>query len=91
MQDKELYWKKMYDELEIQMKNMMHMSLELMENYKDDGWEEQYNKLKKENEYLKKQVHSLKLLEHKFNVTILGKITLGYLNSKQKIKNKIKK
>lgn len=91
MQDNEIYWKKMYEELEEQMKSMMKMSLELMDKYKDSGYEDKYLKLKKENEHLKKQIHSLKLLEHKFNVTYLGKITLKYLNLKKKIKEKVKK
>lgn len=91
MHDRELYWQKMYDELEIQMKNMMQMSLELMEKYRDSGWEDQYLKLKKENDQLKKEIHSLKLLEHKFNVTFLGRITLKYFDIKKKVKNKLKK
>lgn len=76
-QDNE-YWLQMYEELEEQMKQMMKMTLELIEN---QG--EELQKLKKEN-------RDYKLFEHRIKVTLLGKIALKYIHLKMKLKNFLK-
>lgn len=86
MEDRNQYWRQMYLELEEQMKNMMHMTLELVENYQGDGKGKKYEEIINENKKLKKEVHRLHLLEHRFKVTILGRITLKYIALKRKIK-----
>jgi hypothetical protein len=97
----------MYEELELQMKDMMSMTLELIES---NGMEKQktIEKVTKENNRLReevekskvaqieniklnKEIRRLKLLEHKFNVTYAGKFTLKYLALKSSIKEQIKK
>ncbi|UYY99772.1 hypothetical protein OJ967_04350 [Peribacillus frigoritolerans] len=107
MDERNEYWKTMYEELELQMKDMMSMTLELIES---NGMEKQktIEKVTKENNRLReelekskmaqmeniklnKEVRRLKLLEHKFNVTYAGKFTLKYLALKSSIKEQIKK
>ncbi|MFJ7308019.1 hypothetical protein [Peribacillus frigoritolerans] len=107
MDERNEYWKTMYEELELQMKDMMSMTLELIES---NGMEKQKtiekvtkenNRLRKElekskmaqmeNIKLNKELRRLKLLEHKFNVTYAGKFTLKYLALKSSIKEQIKK
>ncbi|WP_342604230.1 hypothetical protein [Peribacillus sp. FSL E2-0159] len=107
MDERNEYWKTMYEELELQMKDMMSMTLELI---KSNGTEKQKiienvtkenNMLReelekskmaqKENIKLNKEIRRLKLLEHKFNVTYAGKFTLKYLALKSSIKEQIKK
>ncbi|MDG4848609.1 hypothetical protein [Peribacillus frigoritolerans] len=107
MDERNEYWKTMYEELELQMKDMMSMTLELIES---NGMEKQKNieKVTKENNRLReelekskmaqmeniklnKEIRRLKLLEHKFNVTYAGKFTLKYLALKSSIKEQIKK
>ena len=107
MDERNEYWKTMYEELELQMKDMMSMTLELIES---NGMEKQKtienvtkenNRLReevekskmaqKENIKLNKEIRRLKLLEHKFNVTFAGKFTLKYLALKSSIKEQIKK
>ncbi|PAL11473.1 hypothetical protein B8W99_16575 [Peribacillus simplex] len=107
MDERNEYWKTMYEELELQMKDMMSMTLELIES---NGMEKQKtiekvtnenNRLReelekskmaqKENIKLNKEIRRLKLLEHKFNVTYAGKFTLKYLALKSSIKEQIKK
>ncbi len=107
MDDRNEYWKTMYEELELQMKDMMSMTLELIES---NGMEKQktIEKVTKENNRLReeveknkraqmeniklnKEIRRLKLLEHKFNVTYAGKFTLKYLALKSSIKEQIKK
>ncbi|MBT2616483.1 MULTISPECIES: hypothetical protein [unclassified Bacillus (in: firmicutes)] len=107
MDERNEYWKTMYEELELQMKDMMSMTLELIES---NGMEKQKtiekvtnenNRLReelekskmaqKENIQLNKEIRRLKLLEHKFNVTYAGKFTLKYLALKSSIKEQIKK
>ncbi|MEC0273409.1 hypothetical protein [Peribacillus frigoritolerans] len=107
MDERNEYWKTMYEELELQMKDMMSMTLELIES---NGMEKQKtiekvtkenNKLREElekskmaqmeNIKLNKEIRRLKLLEHKFNVTYAGKFTLKYLALKSSIKEQIKK
>ena len=107
MDERNGYWKTMYEELELQMKDMMSMTLELIES---NGMEKQktIEKVTKENNRLReelekskmaqmeniklnKEIRRLKLLEHKFNVTYAGKFTLKYLALKSSIKEQIKK
>ena len=107
MDERNEYWKTMYEELELQMKDMMSMTLELIES---NGMEKQKiiekvtkeNKrlreevekskmAQKENSKLNKEIRRLRLLEHKFNVTYAGKFTLKYLALKSSIKEQIKK
>lgn len=107
MDERNEYWKTMYKELELQMKDMMSMTLELIES---NGMEKQktIEKVTKENNELReelekskmaqmeniklnKEIRRLKLLEHKFNVTYAGKFTLKYLALKSSIKEQIKK
>jgi PDZ domain-containing secreted protein len=107
MDERNEYWKTMYEELELQMKDMMSMTLELIES---NGMEKQktIEKVTKENNRLReelekskmaqmeniklnKEIRRLKLLEHKFNVTYAGKFTLKYLELKSSIKEQIKK
>ncbi|PEF40903.1 hypothetical protein CN563_09275 [Bacillus sp. AFS026049] len=107
MDERNEYWKTMYEELELQMKDMMSMTLELIES---SGMEKQktIEKVTKENNRLReelekskmaqmeniklnKEIRRLKLLEHKFNVTYAGKFTLKYLALKSSIKEQIKK
>ncbi|MED4694595.1 hypothetical protein [Peribacillus frigoritolerans] len=107
MDERNGYWKTMYEELELQMKDMMSMTLELVES---NGMEKQktIEKVTKENNRLReelekskmaqmeniklnKEIRRLKLLEHKFNVTYAGKFTLKYLALKSSIKEQIKK
>lgn len=107
MDERNEYWKTMYEELELQMKDMMAMTLELIES---NGMEKQKtiekvtnenNRLReelekskmaqKDNIKLNKEIRRLKLLEHKFNVTYAGKFTLKYLALKSSIKEQIKK
>ncbi|MGG3556220.1 hypothetical protein ABES23_05900 [Peribacillus frigoritolerans] len=107
MEERNEYWKTMYEELELQMKDMMSMTLELIES---NDMEKQKNieKVTKENNRLReevekskmaqmeniklnKEIRRLKLLEHKFNVTYAGKFTLKYLALKSSIKEQIKK
>lgn len=107
MEERNEYWKTMYEELELQMKDMMSMTLELIES---NGMEKQKtienvtkenNRLREEvekskmaqieNIKLNKEIRRLKLLEHKFNVTYAGKFTLKYLALKSSIKEQIKK
>ncbi|PRA87590.1 hypothetical protein CQ056_14015 [Peribacillus simplex] len=107
MDERNEYWKTMYEELELQMKDMMSMTLELIES---NGMEKQKtienvtkenNRLREEvekskmaqieNIKLNKEIRRLKLLEHKFNVTYAGKFTLKYLALKSSIKEQIKK
>ncbi|MCK2020834.1 MULTISPECIES: hypothetical protein [Peribacillus] len=107
MDERNEYWKTMYEELELQMKDMMSMTLELIES---NGMEKQktIEKVTKENNRLReevekskmaqmeniklnKEIRRLKLLEHKFNVTYAGKFTLKYLALKSSIKEQIKK
>ncbi|MFS0597485.1 hypothetical protein AB1L16_12200 [Peribacillus frigoritolerans] len=107
MDERNEYWKTMYEELEVQMKDMMSMTLELIES---NGMEKQktIEKVTKENNWLReelekskmaqmeniklnKEIRRLKLLEHKFNVTYAGKFTLKYLALKSSIKEQIKK
>jgi hypothetical protein len=88
MDDRNAYWKKMYDELEVQMKDMMHMTLDLIENNKNsEGHAHETEEIKR----LKKEIHRLKLVEHKFKVTFLGRITLKYIAIKSFMKKIIKK
>jgi PDZ domain-containing secreted protein len=107
MDERNEYWKTMYEELELQMKDMMSMTLELVES---NGMEKQktIEKVTKENNRLReelekskmaqmeniklnKEIRRLKLLEHKFNVTYAGKFTLKYIALKSSIKEQIKK
>ncbi|CAH0197848.1 hypothetical protein SRABI96_01838 [Peribacillus sp. Bi96] len=107
MDDRNEYWKTMYEELELQMKDMMSMTLELIES---NGTEkqniienltkenarlrEELEKSKfaqKENIQLNKEIRRLKSLEHKFNVTYIGKFTLKYLALKSSMKEQMKK
>ncbi|MGE7594722.1 hypothetical protein ACQKMY_16160 [Peribacillus frigoritolerans] len=107
MDERNEYWKTMYEELELQMKDMMSMTLEFIES---NGMEKQktIEKVTKENNRLReelekskmaqmeniklnKEIRRLKLLEHKFNVTYAGKFTLKYLAIKSSIKEQIKK
>ncbi|MBD8138554.1 hypothetical protein IFR10_24055 [Bacillus sp. CFBP 13597] len=107
MDERNEYWKTMYEELELQMKDMMSMTLELIES---NGMEKQktIEKVTKENNRLReelekskmaqmeniklnKEIRRLKLLEHKFNVTYAGKFTLKYLAIKSSIKEQINK
>ncbi|WP_127777277.1 hypothetical protein [Peribacillus frigoritolerans] len=107
MDERNEYWKTMYEELELQMKDMMSMTLELIES---NGMEKQktIEKVTKENNRLReelekskmaqmeniklnKEIRRLKSLEHKFNVTYAGKFTLKYLALKSSIKEQIKK
>lgn len=101
------YWKTMYEELELQMKDMMSMTLELIESNNTEKQNiienvtkennmlraelEKSKVAKKENIKLNKEIRRLKLLEHKFNVTYAGKFTLKYLALKSSIKEQIKK
>lgn len=107
MDERNEYWKTMYEELELQMKDMMSTTLELIES---NGMEKlktienvtkENNRLREElekskmaqieNIKLNKEIRRLKLLEHKFNVTYAGKFTLKYLALKSSIKEQIKK
>ncbi|MBT2603992.1 hypothetical protein J7E55_13365 [Bacillus sp. ISL-53] len=107
MEERNEYWKTMYEELELQMKNMMSMTLELIES-NDMEKQKTIEKVTKENNRLReevekskmaqmeniklnKEIRRLKLLEHKFNVTYAGKFTLKYLALKSSIKEQIKK
>ncbi|MGE6378390.1 hypothetical protein [Peribacillus muralis] len=106
MGERHEYWQTMYEELELQMKAMMSMTLELIESNgaekqkiienitkENDMLREAYKKSKvaeKENIKLNKEIRRLKLLEHKFNVTYAGKFTLKYLAFKSSIKKQIK-
>ncbi|MFE4706756.1 hypothetical protein [Peribacillus simplex] len=107
MDERNEYWKTMYEELELQMKDMMSMTLELIEasgtekqkiieniTKENNLLREELEKSKlaqKENIKLNKEIRRLKLLEHKFNVTYAGKFTLKYLALKSSIKEQIKK
>ncbi|MDM5219497.1 hypothetical protein QUF86_01430 [Peribacillus sp. NJ11] len=107
MDERNEYWKTMYEELELQMKDMMSMTLELIEGNSTEKQNiiekvtkennilrEELEKSKgaqQENIKLNKEIRRLKLLEHKFNVTYVGKITLKYLALKSSIKEQIKK
>ncbi|AOH53479.1 hypothetical protein ABE28_003875 [Peribacillus muralis] len=106
MGERNEYWQTMYEELELQMKAMMSMTLELIESNdaekqkiienitkENNMLREAYKKSKvaeKENIKLNKEIRRLKLLEHKFNVTYAGKFTLKYLALKSSIKKQIK-
>ncbi|MGG0247990.1 hypothetical protein ABEY24_06315 [Peribacillus frigoritolerans] len=107
MDERNEYWKTMYEELELQMKDMMSMTLELIES-NDMEKQKTIEKVTKENNRLReelekskmaqmeniklnKEIRRLKLLEHKFNVTYAGKFTLKYLALKSSIKEQIKK
>ncbi|MCP1491473.1 PDZ domain-containing secreted protein [Peribacillus frigoritolerans] len=107
MEERNEYWKTMYEELELQMKDMMSMTLELIES-NDMEKQKNFEKVTKENNRLReevekskvaqmeniklnKEIRRLKLLEHKFNVTYAGKFTLKYLAFKSSIKEQIKK
>jgi len=107
MEERNEYWKTMYEELELQMKDMMSMTLELIES-NDMEKQKTIEKVTKENNRLReevekskmaqmeniklnKEIRRLKLLEHKFNVTYAGKFTLKYLALKSSIKEQIKK
>lgn len=85
------YWRVMYEELEVQMKEMMHMSLDMVEKYQANGWEEKYTELKKQNEVLLVENKNLKMLEHRVNVTFMGKLTLKYIQLKSQLKKVLKK
>ncbi|MFD9626605.1 hypothetical protein [Peribacillus muralis] len=107
MDERNVYWKTMYDELEIQMKNMMSMTLELIESNDTEKQNliesvtkentmlrealEKSKFAEKENIKLIKEIRRLKVLEHKFNVTYMGKFTLKYLELKSSMKEQIKK
>ncbi|ULM97968.1 hypothetical protein L8956_04370 [Peribacillus frigoritolerans] len=107
MDERNEYWKTMYEELELQMKDMMSMTLELIESNcmekqktiekvtkENNRLREELEKSKMaqmENIKLNKEIRRLKLLEHKFNVTYAGKFTLKYLALKSSIKEQIKK
>jgi hypothetical protein len=86
------YWRKMYDELETQMYNMMEMTLELVE--KESG--RKGNGLHIRNfspatsKELEKELRRLQLFEHRIKVTFLGKITLKYIELKKKLRRIIK-
>ncbi|MGE7876742.1 hypothetical protein [Peribacillus muralis] len=106
MVERNEYWQTMYEELELQMKAMMSMTLELIESNdaekqkiienitkENDMLREAYKNSKvaeKENIKLNSEIRRLKLLEHKFNVTYAGKFTLKYLAFKSSIKKQIK-
>ncbi|MFJ7755632.1 hypothetical protein ACQKGI_19700 [Peribacillus muralis] len=106
MGERSEYWQTMYEELELQMKAMMSMTLELIESNdaekqkiienitkENNMLREAYKKSKvaeKENIKLNKEIRRLKLLEHKFNVTYAGKFTLKYLALKSSIKKQLK-
>ncbi|TYS69844.1 hypothetical protein FZC76_06345 [Sutcliffiella horikoshii] len=85
------YWKCMYEELEVQMKEMMHMSLEMVEKYQTHGWEEKYSELQKKHDTLLNENRKLKLFEHRVKITFVGKLALKYIQLKAKLKNTIKK
>ncbi|MEK4534499.1 hypothetical protein NST21_03920 [Peribacillus sp. FSL K6-1552] len=107
MDERNEYWKTMYEELELQMKDMMSMTLELIENNstekqniienvtkENNRLREELEKSKlaqQENIKLNKEIRRLKLLEHKFKVTYIGKFTLKYLALKSSMKEHIKK
>ncbi|RRN70937.1 hypothetical protein EI200_13010 [Peribacillus simplex] len=107
MDERNEYWKTMYEELELQMKDMMSMTLELLESNNTEKQNiiekvtkennmlrveiEKSKVAQKENIKLNKEIRRLKLLEHKFNVTYAGKFTLKYLALKSSIKEQIKK
>jgi hypothetical protein len=107
MDERNEYWKTMYEELELQMKDMMSMTLELIESNNTEKQNiienvtkennmlraelEKSKVAKKENIKLNKEIRRLKLLEHKINVTYAGKFTLKYLALKSSIKEQIKK
>ncbi|MFE0506208.1 hypothetical protein ACWF7H_15865 [Peribacillus butanolivorans] len=107
MDERNEYWKTMYEELELQMKDMMSMTLELIENNSTEKQNiienvtKENNRLREEleksmlaqqeNIKLNKEIRRLKLLEHKFNVTYIGKFTLKYLALKSSMKEQIKK
>lgn len=79
------YWKTMYEDLEDQMKQMMSMTLSLIESEtesKDNEIETLKNKLKKQEKDLRKY----KQFEHRVKVTWIGKIALLYIRIKSKIK-----
>ncbi|MES9685864.1 glycosyltransferase family 4 protein, partial [Gottfriedia acidiceleris] len=69
------YWYKMYEELEEQMKQMMHMTLDMDQKIQNSA----VKKLKKELRYYKNFKHSI-------DVTLLGKIAKVYIKVKRKIK-----
>jgi len=87
------YWKLMYEELEIQMKNMMEMTLELIDKeVKKREHELLKGSYKKDSvpKDLEKELKRLQLFEHRIRVTWIGKLALAYIKFKRKLRMLIK-
>lgn len=89
----EVYWRTMYEELELQMYNMMEMTLELIDKEAGKG---SFTHKKMETNLdipknFQQEFRRLKLFEHRIKVTWLGKLTLKYIALKKKIKSLIKR
>lgn len=89
MSDSGEYWRMMYEELEQQMKQMMLMTSDLIDNEFKKNETELINNRRKI-KVLEKQVKNLKRLEHSIKVTFIGKIALKYIALKRKIRKVIK-
>lgn len=86
------YWRKMYDELETQMYQMMEMTVDLIE--KESGKTGNFSKQKMitlaTSDEIERELRRLQLFEHRIKVTFLGRITLGYIALKRRIRKIIK-
>lgn len=88
------YWRLMYEELEMQMKNMMEMTLELIDkelankgHSKKEKVHPVYSHAPKD---LQKELRRLQLFEHRIRVTWIGKLALAYIGLKKRVKTLIK-
>lgn len=87
------YWRKMYDELELQMYQMMEMTLELIDKESRKYSDIKYNSerfIPKSTNDIEKELRRLQLFEHRIKVTLLGKITLKYIALKRRLRKIIK-
>ncbi|WP_047982595.1 hypothetical protein [Ornithinibacillus contaminans] len=91
--DTEIYWKKMYDELEAQMYNMMEMTVELIDSevnkWPSKNAEPNFNNFNVPHNS-RKEFRRLQLFEHRIKVTWLGKLTLAYIALKRRIRAIVK-
>ena len=90
----EAHTNKDYEELEMQMKNMMEMTLELIDkelankgHSKREKVHPVYSHAPKD---LQKELRRLQLFEHRIRVTWIGKLALAYIGLKKRVKTLIK-
>lgn len=86
------YWRRMYDELERQMYQMMEMTLDLIDKETGRKDHNQFirNKFTHEIPYdLEKELRRLQLFEHRIKVTFLGRLTLKYIALKRRLRKLI--